>query len=135
VVVQLDARRRKPMAGRTSGSQSRRGHRRAKLASIATDLYDAISADDRSRGEYLAIRARGLGLLGTKLEEPKVAAVDSSSGRRHVDRHQSAAARGRAQGLGQCAGRTAARLRSGQDQGRRRRNASEDDLADPSSAT
>ena len=49
------------------------------LARIANDLYDAIGADDQSRQEYLQIRARGFGLLGTKLEEPKSTVGDTSS--------------------------------------------------------
>jgi hypothetical protein len=51
----------------------------AKLAGLANDLIDAIEADDRSRGDYLAIRARGLDLLGIKLEEPKASVADGSS--------------------------------------------------------
>lgn len=49
------------------------------LGQIANDLIEAITADDNSRQEYLNIRARGLGLLGTKLEEPK-SDISTSSG-------------------------------------------------------
>jgi hypothetical protein len=48
-----------------------------QLATFAEDLIDAIDADNRSRSEYLEICARGLGLLGTKLESPR-SSVDSS---------------------------------------------------------
>jgi hypothetical protein len=49
------------------------------LAVIANDLIEAITADDNSRSNYLAIRARGLDLLGTKLEEPRTVAGDGSA--------------------------------------------------------
>src|SRR5882672_11244608 len=42
-----------------------------ELARIANELLDAIDADDRSRQGHLQIVARGIGLLGLKLEEPK----------------------------------------------------------------
>ena len=50
-----------------------------KLSQFANDLIDAITADDNSRANYLAVRARGLGLLGLKLEEPKSTVGDASS--------------------------------------------------------
>lgn len=50
-----------------------------KLGVIANDLIDAIQADDNSRGQYLAVRARGLDLMGLKLEEPKSTVGDSSA--------------------------------------------------------
>jgi hypothetical protein len=50
-----------------------------KLAIIANELHDAISADDRSRQGYLATRARGFDLLGIKLENPKSSVGDSSA--------------------------------------------------------
>lgn len=80
VVVQLDAHRPKP-----DGEEDDFYDNLAedvddmRLGQIASDLIDAIDADDRSRGEYLQIRARGLGLLGTKLEEPKSTVGDSSA--------------------------------------------------------
>lgn len=49
------------------------------LATIANDLLDAIDADDRSRQEHLSIIARGLSLLGLKLEQPKSTVGDSSA--------------------------------------------------------
>ena len=51
-----------------------------KLGIIANELIDAIDADDRSRAGYLATRARGLDLLGIKLESPGAAVGDSASG-------------------------------------------------------
>lgn len=50
-----------------------------RLGILANDLFDAISADDNSRTEYLNSLARGLGLLGTKLEEPRGMAADGAS--------------------------------------------------------
>jgi len=50
-----------------------------KLAIIANELYDAVSADDRSRKGYLDTRARGFDLLGIKLENPKSSVGDSSA--------------------------------------------------------
>ena len=43
----------------------------SELGRIAEQLVDAIEADDQSRAEWLQTRARGLELLGLKLEEPK----------------------------------------------------------------
>ena len=51
-----------------------------KLSQIANDLYDAISKDDESRKQSLDIRAKGLKLLGLKLEEPQSTVADSSAG-------------------------------------------------------
>jgi hypothetical protein len=42
-----------------------------ELGRIGEQLIDAIEADDQSRAEWLQTRARGLELLGLKLEEPK----------------------------------------------------------------
>jgi hypothetical protein len=50
-----------------------------KLAGIANELLDAIEADDRSRQGHLQVVARGLGLLGLKLEEPKSTVGNSTS--------------------------------------------------------
>jgi hypothetical protein len=50
-----------------------------ELSKIANDLCDAIAEDDRSRANHLAVRARGLDLLGLKLEEPKSSVGDASS--------------------------------------------------------
>jgi hypothetical protein len=81
VVVQLDAR--KPKDGDDEDAENEWFANLAdevdpqELSRIAEDLIDAIQADDRSRGEYLEIRKRGMGLLGTKLEDPR-SSVDSS---------------------------------------------------------
>lgn len=42
-----------------------------ELAFIASDLIDGIEGDDRSRAEWLATRAKGLDLLGIKIEQPR----------------------------------------------------------------
>lgn len=42
-----------------------------ELARIASELIDGISRDDQSRQEWLQTRARGIELLGLKLEEPR----------------------------------------------------------------
>lgn len=50
-----------------------------KLSVIAEDLFEAVSADDSSRKNWLEIYARGLELLGTELKEPSSGVGDSSS--------------------------------------------------------
>jgi hypothetical protein len=82
VVVQLDAHR--PSKDARSGDEwfknlALEDIPAGKLAIIANDLVDAIEADDRSRQQYLTIRARGIDLLGLKLEEPKSTVGDASS--------------------------------------------------------
>lgn len=42
-----------------------------ELSRIASDLLDGIQLDDLSRKDWLDTRARGIGLLGLKLNEPK----------------------------------------------------------------
>lgn len=42
-----------------------------KLAEIATSLLDGIDRDNQSRQEWLETRARGISLLGLKLEDPR----------------------------------------------------------------
>src|ERR1700685_763294 len=42
-----------------------------ELARIATELLDGIQMDDMSRKDWLDTRARGIGLLGLKLNDPK----------------------------------------------------------------
>ena len=49
------------------------------LSKIANEIHDAVTADDNSRSQYLTTRARGLDLLGLKLEEPKATVGDTSS--------------------------------------------------------
>lgn len=80
VVVQLDAHRQ-AKGGEENPWFANLVDRldKAKLATVANDLFEAITADDNSRAEYLQIKARGLALLGTKLEEPKASAADGSS--------------------------------------------------------
>src|ERR1700737_1166891 len=46
---------------------------------IAQDLLQGIEADDQSRAEWLATRARGMDLLGLKIEVPSGDAGSSSS--------------------------------------------------------
>lgn len=50
-----------------------------QLGPICEDLLEQINADDSSRKEMLDIRARGIGLLGLKLEQPQSSAADSGS--------------------------------------------------------
>ena len=57
---------------------------RIKLGIIANDLVSAIEADDRSRQEYLETRARGLDMLGIKLEKPSSGVGDSVEGMSRV---------------------------------------------------
>lgn len=42
-----------------------------ELARIASELLQAIEADDQSRQEWLETRAKGIDMLGFKLEEPR----------------------------------------------------------------
>src|SRR5262249_55723825 len=42
-----------------------------ELAKIATDLLTGIEYDEDSRKEWLSTRARGISLLGLKIEEPR----------------------------------------------------------------
>ena len=51
----------------------------AELNRIAQELMEGIEADDQSRQEWLATRARGIDLLGLKLEEPRSDAGSSSA--------------------------------------------------------
>lgn len=43
----------------------------AELGRIGTDLWTAITTDDQSRSQWLEARARGIDLLGLKLDDPK----------------------------------------------------------------
>lgn len=45
-----------------------------ELSRIATELLEGITMDDLSRRDWLDTRARGIGLLGLKLNEPKAEA-------------------------------------------------------------
>jgi hypothetical protein len=77
VVVQLDALR-----GKKEGEEDEFYKNLAEkmgeeeLTKIANDLYEAISADDKSRQEYLNTRARGLDLMGIKLPPKESASMD-----------------------------------------------------------
>ena len=55
-----------------------------KLGIIANDLVSAIEADDRSRKEYLETRARGMDMLGIKLEKPASGVGDTVEGMSRV---------------------------------------------------
>lgn len=50
-----------------------------ELGRIGNDLLEAIEADDHSRQEWLETRAKGIAMLGLKLEEPR-GDVGSSAG-------------------------------------------------------
>jgi len=50
-----------------------------KLSSIASDLLEGIQRDEQSRQEWLDTRARGISLLGIKLEQPRTDAGNSSA--------------------------------------------------------
>lgn len=50
-----------------------------QLSQIANDLYDAIEADNQSRNGALAIRNRGLDLMGLKLQEPNSGVGDTAA--------------------------------------------------------
>lgn len=52
---------------------------RMRLAQIAEELMEEIQADDNSRQESLQNIARGLDLLGIKLEEPRATAGDATA--------------------------------------------------------
>ena len=43
----------------------------AVLGRVAEDLLDGIEADDASRSDWIAMRAKGIDLLGVKLEDPR----------------------------------------------------------------
>lgn len=50
-----------------------------QMSLVSNDLIDAIQADDTSRQGYLAIRTRGIGMLGIELKEPRATATDGGS--------------------------------------------------------
>ena len=58
----------------------------SELGRIGEQLIDAIEADDQSRAEWLQTRARGLELLGLKLEEPKGDVGSTSAPVEGIDR-------------------------------------------------
>lgn len=51
----------------------------ATLARISNELYEAIDADDRSRGQYLEIVRRAMDFLGLEMREPRVTSADTSA--------------------------------------------------------
>jgi len=80
VVVQLDAHR--PKAGGEENSFYENLVDKipaARLSVIANDLHEQISADERSRGNYLETRKRGIDLLGLALKEPRATVGDTSA--------------------------------------------------------
>ncbi len=80
VVVQLHAGRNKKDGEENSFYENLADKIDAQqLSVIGNDLADAIEADDRSRGQYLEIRRRGLELLGLEIKEPRAQAADTSS--------------------------------------------------------
>jgi len=82
VVVQLDAHRPRKDGDDTGDKfydNLANDIGSSRLSLIANDLHDQISADDRSRGNHLEIRARGLGLLGLELKEPRATVGDTSA--------------------------------------------------------
>lgn len=59
----------------------------SQLGSIAEDLLEGIGADDQSRSEWIETRARGMELLGLKLEDPKSSASSAPIEGMSVVRH------------------------------------------------
>lgn len=81
VIVQLDARRPKQQDEEPDGFDENLCDKidAALLSKIAVDLHEQIEADDKSRGNYLEIRARAMGLLGLELKEPRASVGDTSA--------------------------------------------------------
>lgn len=83
VVVQLDARRQSEDADAEDPEEFYKNLAldmdQGQLATIADDLYQSISADVDSRGDMDAIEARGLELMGIKLQEPNSGVGDTSA--------------------------------------------------------
>lgn len=50
-----------------------------RLAAIAQELHEQVSADKRSRGNYLEIRKRGMEFMGLELKEPRANVGDTSA--------------------------------------------------------
>lgn len=42
-----------------------------ELGRIASDLWQGIDSDDRSRGQWLEMRARGIDMLGVRIDDPR----------------------------------------------------------------
>ena len=80
VVVQLDAKRKKADGEPDDFYRNLVGDIGAgTLGRIASELHDGISADDRSRGNYLEILQRGYDFLGIEIKEPRASAGDTSA--------------------------------------------------------
>src|SRR6266705_3359454 len=78
VVVNLDARRKGADEDDFYANLSLKMDD-SKLSKVASDLIDAIEADDRSRSASLSTHARALDLLGLELKQPKSSVGDSSA--------------------------------------------------------
>ncbi|HEY6861687.1 MAG TPA: hypothetical protein VI358_18120 [Pseudolabrys sp.] len=50
-----------------------------ELGRISQELLDGIEADDQSRSEWISTRAKGIDLLGLKLEDPRSDVANSSA--------------------------------------------------------
>jgi len=80
VIVQLDARRPK-----AEGAEDKFYANLAVdmapglLSQIANDLHEQITADDDSRKNSLALRARGMDFLGLEIKEPRANVGDTSA--------------------------------------------------------
>jgi hypothetical protein len=84
VVVQLDAHRASEGADADDPEEFYKNlalepGMASRLSSIADDLYQSVSADNDSRGNMDAIEARGLELMGIKLQEPNSGVGDTSA--------------------------------------------------------
>lgn len=79
VVVQLDAFRPQADASGSHYDNLVGKLSQQRLAQIAQDLHEQISADKRSRGNYLEIRKRGMEFMGLELKEPRANVGDTSA--------------------------------------------------------
>jgi hypothetical protein len=80
VVVRLDARRPQKKDGPKEFYRNLVDEIDGRtLGTIGEELHEAISADDRSRGNYLQIRARAMDFMGLELKEPSSGLADTSA--------------------------------------------------------
>jgi hypothetical protein len=81
VIVQLDARRPKATDADDDPFYENLAERipAIELGKISVELWDQVNADNQSRANYLAIRARGIELLGLEIKEPRANAADTSA--------------------------------------------------------
>lgn len=79
VVVQLDAHR--PTEGKEDPFRANLAEKLngSILSKLGNDLWEAIDADNRSRGNWLGIVSRGMDFLGLEIKEPRANAADSSA--------------------------------------------------------